>query len=301
MYGDVVRALSVSKYFGSTKALSSISLRVKKGEFVLLLGPNGAGKSTLLKLVAGLYRPTSGRIFVLGSELHSNFGTKEAEIRKRISFAGENYALYDHITVMDNLLFFAKLYDIPDPSERINALLGDFGIEDLKHRRVEELSRGTKQKVAICRALLNDSDILLLDEPSAFLDPAASELLRAKLERLVREGKSIIYATQRIDELFNFKSNILLISRGRIKMKGSANSILSSIRNVDVEITTLNSVDAGAIKGNWTLKKSSGNSFVFQVKSVSTIPELISSIAASGGKILSVNYLKENIIEMMAD
>lgn len=205
-----VSARSITKKFKGVTALKNVSVTANDSETIVVLGPNGAGKSTLLKIIAGLYKPTSGKVIVLGE----NAASEDFGVRKEVSFLGENYSLYDNLTAKENLVFFAKLYGLEEKyaAARINELMEKFDAYPYLNRKVGELSRGTKQKVAVCRALLNDPKVFLLDEPTAFLDAKAAELLHKELRRLEKEGRTILYATQRLDEVYRLGSKIHVYS-----------------------------------------------------------------------------------------
>jgi ABC-type multidrug transport system ATPase subunit len=292
---------SLTKKFRDIVALKDINLRVDGGETLVIFGPNGAGKSTLLKTVAGLYRPTKGSVIVLGRDVHLN----DSSLRKEISFLGENYALYDNLTVLDNLTFFSKLYGLnkSDYRPRIDELLKKFNASEYLNRSVGELSRGTKQKVAICRALLNDPKVLLLDEPTAFLDAKASESVHRELNSLERDGRTILYATQRLDEIYKIGNRMMLISKGRSLALGDINSALGMLKNVSVEMALakpLNSEKLSVLKRKWEVEAHDRrNTLLFRVKSMSEIPELVKEVVKNGGRIISVTYLKPSLEEFL--
>jgi len=202
----------ITKAFGRQRALSGVDLRIGKG-MTLVLGPNGAGKSTLLRCMAGLYKPDSGRVEVLGSDPY-----EDANIRNSISFMPDNYGLYDFLSVRDNLLFFARLYGIGDSDaiKKSLAIMKELDAEKYIDTKIGELSRGTKQKMLFCKALLNDPDVILLDEPTAFLDASSSEQVRSTLSEMARQGKSVVFVTQRVDEATRFNSRICIIKEGKI-------------------------------------------------------------------------------------
>ncbi len=186
-----VECKNVTKEFSETTALISINLKLKPGAKLILLGPNGAGKSTLLKTISGLLKPTKGQVLLYGV----NSNPYSQNIGHTLSFVGENYALYDNLTVYDNLIFFSTLYGLPkvEALPMIKELLNYLDASEYLNRKVGMLSRGTKQKIAICRALMNKPKILLLDEPTAFLDARAAEKVHDIIES---EKITIIYATQ---------------------------------------------------------------------------------------------------------
>jgi ABC-type multidrug transport system ATPase subunit len=297
----VIEANSIEKRFGKLNVLRDISFRLSAGETIVLLGPNGAGKSTLLKIIAGLYKQSRGSVRVLGHE-----SPKESDkIRNDISFLGENYSLYDDLTVRENLRFFGRLYDIENAvlEKRIRHWLERLDAMQYIDRKVGELSRGTKQKIAICRALINEPKLLLLDEPSAFLDPIASKVLHAELNQLSKGGAAIVYATQRLDELYKIGDKTLLLRKGRRIAFGRVDLIINRLRDVEVEILT-----AKPIKGNsflllskrWRVRHGdSERALVFSLARISEIPKVVKGVVENGGEIISVLYLKESIDKVL--
>jgi heme exporter protein A len=166
-----VRAADLWRAYGDTWALRGIDLELARGEDLALIGANGAGKSTLLRMLAGLLRPTEGSLEVLGCEL-----PKQAwKLRARLGYLGHQNLLYRDLTAAENLRFHARLFGLPgDGGERIDALLRTVGLEHRAGSRVAEMSAGMAQRLAICRTVLHEPEILLLDEPVAHLDPAGS-------------------------------------------------------------------------------------------------------------------------------
>ncbi|MGC8699687.1 MAG: ABC transporter ATP-binding protein [Candidatus Micrarchaeia archaeon] len=281
-----VEAINVSKNFSNIRAVERVSFALKQGEHLILLGPNGAGKSTLLRLVSGLIKPTAGSVKVFGNE-----ASNVEETSGVLSFVSENYALYDNLTVRENLLFFGTLYGLKkrEVLEASDEMLERLDAREYLDRKVGELSRGTKQKIAICRALISKPRILLLDEPTAFLDPYAAEEVRS----LIKESKaSILYATQRLDELNRFEGKIMLMNKGRSIGYGTLEEILSMIKDVEIEVTLLNS---RKIRLSYGKARQEGKRIVATLKSAREIPKLVKDIVANGGEVVSVSYLKESL------
>ncbi|MGD0728986.1 MAG: ABC transporter ATP-binding protein [Candidatus Micrarchaeaceae archaeon] len=298
----VIEANNVGKRFKDTVALHRINLKLAKGETIILLGPNGAGKSTLLKILSGLYKTSKGTVKVFGHQL-----PKDAEkIRDSVSFLGENYSLYDDLTVRKNLEFFGILYDLDEKhmKRRIEQLLARFDATQYIDREVGELSRGTKQKVAICRALLSEPKLLLLDEPSAFLDPVASRILHMELNELSRKGVSIVYATQRLDELYKIGNKTLLLRKGRQIAYGNVDKIINKLRDVEVEIITAKPISDAVLRKfgkRWKVRYGDSNkAVIFSLKKINDIPKVVKEVVNSKCEIVSVLYLKESIDKILS-
>jgi ABC-type multidrug transport system ATPase subunit len=167
----VIRARGLERRYGSKRVLRGLDVDVERGAFALVTGANGAGKTTLLRLVAGLAAPTSGELHV------------DAE-REQLGFLAHEPLVYRELTALENLTLYARLYRIRESRERIGMLLERFGLWDARNERAETYSRGMLQRLALCRALLHEPTLLLLDEPFSALDVEGAELLdRELLER----------------------------------------------------------------------------------------------------------------------
>jgi heme exporter protein A len=165
----VIRARDIHKRFGEKRVLAGLDLDVADREFLLVTGPNGSGKTTLLRLLAGLYAPTAGELEV-------------AAERGRIGFVAHEPLVYRELTALENLDLFGRLYRVPERRERIGMLLERFGLWEARGERTGTFSRGMLQRLALCRALLHEPELLLLDEPFAGLDDQGVDLVVAELE-----------------------------------------------------------------------------------------------------------------------
>ena len=176
----MIHARQLSRSFGDKRVIDRLDLEVAAGEFVLVTGPNGSGKTTLLRLVAGLLAPTGGSLEV-------------AAERARIGFLGHEPLVYRELTPLENLDLYGRLYRIPERRERIGALLERFGLWHVRNERVSTFSRGMQQRLGLCRTLLHEPDLIVLDEPFNALDAAGSELLERELAALA--GRTVLLAT----------------------------------------------------------------------------------------------------------
>ena len=182
----MIRAKKLSKRFGDKRVLERLDLEVARGGFVLVTGPNGSGKTTLLRLCAGLAAPTDGELEV-GVE------------RGAIGFLGHEPLVYRELTALENLDLYGRLYRLPERRERCGAMLERFGLWRVRNERAGTFSRGMLQRLALCRALLHDPDLLLLDEPFEGLDVEGAELLQAELAE--RASATALVATHDPDAL----------------------------------------------------------------------------------------------------
>ena len=177
-----------------------------------LLGVNGAGKTTLLRILAGLIKPSAGTVSVLGLDILHDV----QRIRRCVGFVAHQSYLYEELTVLENLLFFARMYTVPHAQERVHELLGRVGMQRRAHERVGALSRGQVQRVALSRALLHAPQLLLLDEPDTGLDREGSELIDALLAEHVAMGGSILFTTHLLERVLQQSNRIIVLGSGRV-------------------------------------------------------------------------------------
>jgi len=220
-------------------AVDNLSFHVKKGEIFGLLGPNGAGKTTTIKMLSTLLIPTSGKAEVLGIDVS---GRNEKEIRKRINLvSGGERGLYYRLTGRQNLKFFSDLYGIPPEKQKdqIAELLELFGLTEAADVKVEDYSRGMKQRIHLARALVNKPEILYLDEPTIGLDPEISREVRALVKKMASTGTTIILTTHYMYEAEELCDRILIISNGKAVGYGSTAELKEMVFKTSViEIVT---------------------------------------------------------------
>lgn len=182
MADAAVTAIRLEKRYGLRPVLRDVTFEVARGGALLVTGPNGAGKSTLLRLIAGLAAPSRGSLEI------------QVE-RRKIGFLGHEPLLYRELTALENLDLYGRLYRVPERRERIGMLLERFGLWEARRQRVTSYSRGMTQRLALCRALLHEPELVVLDEPHASLDDEGLALLDAELDALSAAGATLVVAT----------------------------------------------------------------------------------------------------------
>ncbi len=222
--GDtVVEVHHLCKQFAEVRAVEALTFRVHRGEIFGLLGPNGAGKTTTIQMLLGLITPTCGSIRILGRDLRRHRRT----ILQRVNFSSSYVQLPFNLTVWENLYIFARLYGVPDPRRKIRTLLEWFEIPEVIHRRTGVLSSGQLTRLNLCKAFLNDPEILFLDEPTASLDPDMAEKVRTILHRLRAEhGTTIVYTSHNMFEVERLCDRVLFLMRGRMVAVGTPQQIM---------------------------------------------------------------------------
>jgi ABC-2 type transport system ATP-binding protein len=224
----------VTKRYGDLVAVDSIDLEVPRGSIFGLIGPNGAGKSTTFAMIATLLRPTSGVVEVLGKRPNRDAGA----VRARMGYMPDVLGVYDDMVVDEYLRFFAGAFGVPASAhdDTIESLLELVDLSGKRHSEVNSLSRGMKQRLSLARALVNDPDLLVLDEPASGLDPRARVELRLLLSQLQEMGKTIIISSHILAELAEMCSEIAILERGRLLASGPPTAIrdqLGSGRQVE--------------------------------------------------------------------
>ena len=207
----LVEARGLTRSYGAVRALRGIDLTLAAGDVLLVLGPNGAGKTTLLRTLAGLLRPQAGSVTVLGRALSGD----DPDARRPIGLLSHQSMLYDELTLQENLLFAARLYNLSEPMRRVEAALEAQGLLQRKDDRPRNLSRGLQQRAAIARALLHDPRLLLLDEPFTGLDAVAGDRLRELLNRLRSPQRAIVIVTHHAGEAWDLTTRVGVLVGGR--------------------------------------------------------------------------------------
>ena len=229
---DVIAAKGLTKHYGDTRAVDGIDFAVAAGQTVGLLGGNGAGKTTTIAMLLGLLTPTSGSINVLGHDMARDRFAALA----RMNFSSPYVALPQRLSVAENLRVYGHLYDVRHTEARIVELAGELDLTDLLNRPAGQLSAGQKTRVALAKALINRPEVLLLDEPTASLDPDTGDLVRSWLERYRAEsGCTILLASHNMAEVERLCSHVLMMKQGHIVDRGSPADLLSRYGRDDLE------------------------------------------------------------------
>lgn len=193
----MISAERLTRHFGDRVAVHDVSLAVNAGEIVALLGPNGAGKTTTMRMLAGLILPTAGRITINNIQLTESAA---GEARGSVGLLTEAPGLWERLSVRTNLLTFARLHGVANAHARVNETLALVDLTDRANDAAGTLSKGLKQRVAVCRALLHQPPVLLLDEPTSGLDPASARQLRDLILTFRRQGRAILVSTHNLGE-----------------------------------------------------------------------------------------------------
>jgi len=221
---NLVEVKDLKKSYDLKEAVRGISFQIKDNEILGLLGPNGSGKTTTIGMMLGLLKPSNGEIIIDGKKIEDN----RIEILKKINFISPYIELPKKLTVKQNLIVFGKLYSVPDIKKRIEYLSEKLRLEDLLNRITGELSSGQKNRVSLAKALINNPKVLLLDEPTASLDPEIGDFVRTFLENYKKEKKiSILLASHNMNEVTRLCKSILMMKDGIIIDRGSPEDLIN--------------------------------------------------------------------------
>jgi len=219
-----IKIVNLQKSFGDFTAVKNSNLTINDKEFFVLLGPSGCGKTTTIGMLLGLLKPTSGEIFINGQKLEGN----RIEILEQINFISPYIELPKKLTVKQNLTVYGKLYKINNINERIEFLSEKLRLEGLLNSITGELSSGQKNRVSLAKALINEPKVLLLDEPTASLDPEVGDFVRSFLEDYKKEKKiSILLASHNMNEVTRLCKSILMMKDGIIIDKGNPEELIN--------------------------------------------------------------------------
>jgi lipooligosaccharide transport system ATP-binding protein len=224
MKGPPLEIKGLSKRFGARHAVENLDITLQRGECLGLLGPNGAGKSTTIKMLLGLATPTSGSIRIFGLDI----ATHSRRIKRRMGVVPQNDNLDPDLTVEENLFTYASYFGLKkrDVMERITSLLDFIAMENRRKEIIQHLSGGQRRRLLLARALINDPDILILDEPTVGLDPQARKLIWERLSGLAEQGVTMLVTSHYIEEIEVLADNIIIIDKGRSVVQGNPSSLV---------------------------------------------------------------------------
>lgn len=224
---SVIDVAGLTKTFGARRVVDDVSLNIRRGEIVGFLGPNGSGKTTTIRMLCGLLTPDAGRGIVLGHDVLSA-GTR---IKERVGYMTQKFSLYEDLSVVENLLFVARLYNVADRRARVDAILDRFGLAVRRDQLAGTLSGGWKQRLSLAACILHEPELLLLDEPTAGVDPQARRDFWDQIHRLSQEGLTVLVSTHYMDEAERCH-RIVYIFEGVVIAQGTVPEVVAESRLV---------------------------------------------------------------------
>ena len=232
MEDTILRVSELTKDYRDVQAVDTVSFTVRAGEIVGLLGPNGAGKTTTISMILGVLEPRSGDIYVL----EKNFKKEREKILEDVNFGAVYARMPGNETVYQNLYIFALLYNVKNPRERVEELLKKFSLERFRDTKAGVLSSGEQTRVTLAKALINKPRLLLLDEPTASLDPNSAYFIRNEIRSYAnKEGAGILWTSHNMHEVEAVCDRVLFLSRGKIILEGDPKTLPQRHGKKDLE------------------------------------------------------------------
>jgi len=229
---------NLSKQYNNILAVKNINFKINKGSIVGLLGPNGCGKTTTIGMMLGLIKPTSGTVFINGQNIENE--NNRTKILEKVNFISPYVELPKKLTVEENLKVYGKLYGVNNLQDKISDLMKQLNLFEFKKRKTGELSSGQKNRVSLAKALINDPEILLLDEPTVSLDPDVGDYIRTYIEGFAsKKGTTILLASHNMDEVERLCNEVMMMKNGEIIDKGTCSSLINKHGRKNLEETFL--------------------------------------------------------------
>ncbi len=230
--GIILKISGLAKKYEAGAAVDRISFEVGAGKIIGLLGPNGAGKSTTINMILGILDPTEGKIEILGKDMKK----QHSEIFKSVNFSAVYAHVPENLTVWQNLYVFGLLYEVKNLKEKIVSLVKEFDLENFMDTRAGLLSSGEISRLNLAKAVMNDPMLLLLDEPTASLDPSIAETIREKIKNYVRKsGAAVLWTSHNMREVEDVCDEVLFLSRGKILLSGNPRTLAAKHGKNDLE------------------------------------------------------------------
>ena len=229
---------NLNKQFSNILAVKNINFKINKGSIVGLLGPNGCGKTTTIGMMLGLIKPTAGTVFINGQNIENE--NNRTKILEKVNFISPYVELPKKLTVKENLIVYGKMYGVNNLEDKILDLMKKLNLLDFEKRKTGELSSGQKNRVSLAKALINDPEILLLDEPTASLDPDVGDYIRTYIEGFAsKQGTTILLASHNMNEVERLCSEVMMMKNGQIIDKGTCKGLINKHGRKNLEETFL--------------------------------------------------------------
>jgi ABC-2 type transport system ATP-binding protein len=280
----MIEAQNLRKEYGTFAAVEGSTFSVDDGEVFGIIGPNGAGKTTTLKILAGLLEPTEGEATVAG------YDVSETEMRQHLGFLPEESPLYEEMTAITYLNFFADLYDVPGDvaTERIHETLDQLDLEH-RDRQIGDMSKGMKRKVAIARSLINDPDVLIYDEPASGLDPLTTNYIIEFTEQLAQEGKTVVFSAHNLYHVESICDRVIIMNEGDIVARGDLETLQKEYGETSYHVYTTVEV-ADSVKKNGRYRRI--------VDSMDAVDETREAAQAAGGEVADIRTRESSLEEV---
>ncbi len=288
----------ISKKLGHREVLKNVTFAVEKGDIFGYLGPNGAGKTTTIRIILGLMAATSGQARVLGRE------AQEDAVRQKIGFVLEVDGLYDNLTAYENLKYYGEIYQVPQSRERIENSIRLVGLEGRSSDKVGNYSKGMRQRLALARAMIHDPELLILDEPTAGVDPSGQiEIRQIMLDMVHQKGTTILLSSHNLDEVQRICNRIALIQKGEVRLYGELEKFQREMSHGEVVFETREPVSAPVLSEVTNipeiyLKEQNGSVLTLATGKSVDVSEIVTLLAMRGVRIEQVRKQKISLEEI---
>ena len=229
---------NLEKSYNNIEAVKNINFKIYKGSIVGLLGPNGCGKTTTIGMMLGLIKPSSGNVLINGQNIENE--NSRTNLLEKMNFISPYVELPKKLTIEENLKVYGKMYGVNNLQDKISDLMKELNLTEFKKRKTGELSSGQKNRVSLAKALINDPEILLLDEPTASLDPDVGDYIRSYIENFAsKKNATILLASHNMNEVERLCNEVMMMKNGTIIDKGTSKSLIDKHGRKNLEETFL--------------------------------------------------------------
>jgi len=298
---EAIHLEGVSKTLGYREILKGISFDVHTGDIFGYLGPNGAGKTTTIRILLGLLRADAGTIRITGQDINTT------ETRLKIGFSLDPDGLYDTMTAVENLDYYAQIYGVKEPAPQIEKALSLVGLAERANDRAGTFSRGMRQRLSLARAMVHNPEVLILDEPTAGVDPSGQIEIRQILLNIARQGnKTVMLSSHNLDEVQRICNRIALIDRGEIKLYGELDSLRRKMGRSGVVIEVSSEIPEGILvelknKPQFGFRELSGKRLIFEPGAGTTgVGDIVNFLVTHGVNIEKAGKSEASLEEIYA-
>lgn len=287
-----IEVKGISKAFEDNKALDNISFNIEGGKAFGILGRNGAGKTTFIRILLGIMNEDSGEILINGKSIRDS--------KLKFGYLPEERGLYLKYKVCDQLLYFAELNGLKkkEAEKIIREHLKLFKIEEYYNKKIEELSKGNKQKIQLIAAIIHDPDIIVLDEPFSGLDPVNVELFKEVIKNLLKNKKTIIFSSHQMNNVEEFCDYVILLKKGEIKLQGRIEDIKDYYGSNKVKIKVSSDIDKLVTTVELKVINKEDNEYTLQYEKKKEVDKLVRSISKENISIDKLSYVKPSLNEI---